>query len=94
MPPFRDQTPEYAENPPSTGITVPVTKPEAAGSARNLRAPRSSVASPKRPIGVAARILPVLAVGVPSGLKRSALFWLVAKKPGAIPLTLIPSFAK
>ena len=54
--PLSPQTPEYAENPPSTDITVPVTKDAATGSTRNFSAPRSSDDSPKRPIGVASRI--------------------------------------
>ena len=61
---------------------------------RNKTAPTSSSASPKRPIGVAARILPVRAVGVPSAFQRSAAFCFVEKKPGAIALTRMPILEK
>ena len=59
-------TPEYAENPPSTGMTMPVTKLAAALFSRNISAPTSSSGLPKRSMGVAARIFPVRGVGVPS----------------------------
>ena len=64
-------TPLYAENPPSTGITTPFTKLDASLCTRNKSVPISSSALPNLSIGVAPRILPVLAVGVPSSLKRS-----------------------
>ena len=51
---FFDYTPEKQENPPSTGITVHVTKLEASLS-RKCSAPCSSFASPKRRKGVFAR---------------------------------------
>ena len=54
----------------------------------------SSSGSPNLSIGVAARILPVLSVGVPSSFQRRVAFCFVEKKPGAIALTLIPSGAK
>ena len=56
------------------GRTTPVTKLAASSERRKRRPPRSSFASPKRFIGVALRILFVLAVGVPSSLKRSERF--------------------
>ena len=85
---------EYAENPPSIGKTTPVMKEAASLSSRNKTAPTSSSASPKRPIGVAARILPVRAVGVPSAFHRSAAFCFVEKKPGAMALTRMPILEK
>ena len=52
---------------------------------RNSTAPASSVSlSPNLPIGVAARIFPVRAVGVPSAFHSNAAFCLVEKKPGTI----------
>ena len=45
-------------------------------------------------MGVAARILPVRGVGVPSSLKSSFWFCLVTKKPGAMALTRMPAGAK
>ena len=57
-------------------------KDAAALFSRNRTAPASSSASPKRPIGVAARILPVRAVGVPSAFHtKSAAFCFVEKSP-------------
>ena len=50
--------------------------------------------SPNLPIGVAARILPVRAVGVPSAFQSKAAFCFVEKKPGAIAFTLIPTLLK
>ena len=84
----------YAEKPPSTGITVPVTNPLALSSASHIRVPIRSEISPNFFMGVAARILPVLAVGVPSSLNKRLLFWLVTKKPGAIALQRILQGAK
>ena len=52
-----DYTPEYAEKPPSTGIVMPVTKPDASLSMRKRSVPSSSSGSPKRPIGVCEMIL-------------------------------------
>ena len=60
------QTPEYAAKPPSTGITVPLTKPEALASHRYSSVPIRSDGSPNRFIGVWARILSVRGVGLPS----------------------------
>ena len=71
-----------------------MTKLETSSSRRNLTAPISSFDSPKRPIGVAARIFPVLGVGVPSSLNKSFSFCFVTKNPGAIAFTLIPVPAK
>ena len=87
-------TPEYAEKPPSMGRTTPVIKLAASLLIRKRSPPSSSHDSPNLPMGVAARILPVRAVGVPSGLKRSAAFCFVEKKPGAMALTLMPTFEK
>ena len=87
-------TPEYAEKPPSIGKTTPVIKPAASLFTKNKSPPSNSSLSPKRPIGVAAKILPVLAVGVPSSLNKSFAFCFVEKKPGAIALTRIPTFEK
>ena len=51
------------------GRQIPVMKPAASLFSRNSRAPtRSFSLSPKRPMGVAARIFSVRAVGVPSSL--------------------------
>ena len=66
------------------GMTTPVMKEAALLFKRNSSAPSSSSLSPKRPIGVAARILPVRAVGVPSAFHSRAAFCLVEKKPGAM----------
>ena len=76
------------------GSTTPVIKLDASSERKKRRPPSSSSDSPKRFIGVPPRILPVLGVGVPSGLKSRALFWLETKKPGAIALTLMPACAK
>ena len=65
-----------------------------ASSIRKKVAPRSSSASPKRLIGVAARIFSVRAVGVPSGLYSKAWFCAVTRNPGAIALTRMPSLEK
>ena len=65
---------------------MPVTKPDEESSASHNRQPMRSEISPNLRMGVAARILPVRAVGVPSELKSNPLFWLVTKKPGAIAL--------
>ena len=56
--------------------------------------PISSSLSPNLPMGVAARILPVRGVGVPSSLYRSFSFCFVTKKPGAMALTRMPVLAK
>ena len=45
-------------------------------------------------MGVAARILPVRAVGVPSGFHSRAAFWAVEKNPGAMALTRMPTLEK
>ena len=57
--------------PPSMGRTTPVMKPAAFSLARKRVAPISSSTSPNLPIGVAAIILPVRAVGVPSAFHKS-----------------------
>ena len=54
----------------------------------------SSSGTPKRPMGVAARIFPVRGVGVPSPFQRSLAFWAVEKKPGAMAFTRMPAPAK
>ena len=74
-------TPEYAANAPSIGIHAPLTNPLASSHARNRTEPISSSTSPKRSIGVLFKILPVLAVGVPSSLNRSFAFCCVEKIP-------------
>ena len=73
---------------------MPVTKPLALSSASHKSVPIRSEISPNFFMGVAAKILPVLAVGVPSSLKRRARFWLVTKKPGAIALQRMLQGAK
>ena len=65
-------------------------KPAASLLNKNNVAPTKSSISPNLPIGVAAKILPVLAVGVPSAFHNNAAFCFVEKKPGAIAFTLIP----
>ena len=61
---------------------------------RKSTAPESSSALPKRPMGVAARILPVRGVGLPSSSKSSFSFCLVTKNPGAMALTRMPALEK
>ena len=73
---------------------MPVTKPDFVSSSNHSTVPKSSSASPKRPIGVERKILSVRGVGVPSSLKRSALFCAETRKPGAIALQRIPVPAK
>lgn len=51
------QTPEYAENPPSTGMVAPVTKPFMFSSKSNSKVPSKSLASPNLRIGVWAMII-------------------------------------
>ena len=87
-------TPEYAEKPPSTGMITPVIKPDFVLSVKNINVPKSSSASPKRPIGVAFKILCERAVYEPSAFFKRASFCLVKKKPGAIAFTRMPTFAK
>ena len=72
-------------------MQAPLTNPDASSDIRKSSAPTSSSGWPKRPMGVAARIFPVRAVGDPSGLKSSAAFCRVEKNPGAIALQRIPS---
>ena len=55
---------------------------------------RSFSLSPKCPMGVAARIFLVRSVGVPSSLKSSFAFCSLAKKPGAMALTRMPTLEK
>ena len=76
------------------GKTTPVIKPAASLLSRNKSPPSSSSLSPNLPIGVAAKIFPVLAVGVPSSFHKSFAFCFVEKNPGAIALTRIPTFEK
>ena len=71
------------------GNTTPVIKPAALSDTRKRTEPKSSSASPNLFIGVAARILPVRGVGVPSAFHKSAAFCFVEKNPGAIAFTLI-----
>ena len=87
-------TPEYAAKPQSMGSTTPVMAEAALSSVRKNTPPSSSSESTKRPIGVPARIFALRAVGVPSGLKSSARFWLETRKPGAIALQRMPEPAK
>ncbi len=77
-----------ALKPPSTTATVPVTK-LAASEMRYWMVPHSSSGLPKRLKGVWRITSAPLWVRDPSGLVRSARFWLVRKKPGAIALTRI-----
>lgn len=69
---------------------MPVTNPEARELAKKIAAPISSDASPKRLIGVCARIDAARGVGDPSGLKRRDRFCSAGKKPGVIVLTRTP----
>ena len=69
-------------------------KPAASLFKRNISAPFSSPGLPKRPMGVAASTLAVLAAGVPSSSYSSPSFCFVTKKPGAMALTRIPALAK
>ena len=48
---LKSHTPAYAENPPSTGITMPVTKPDASEASQRAALTRSS-GLPNLPIGV------------------------------------------
>ena len=75
-------------------MQIPVMKEAASGETKNSVAPAKSSTTPNLPIGVAARIFPVLAVGVPSSFHNNFSFCLVEKKPGAIALTLIPTCEK
>ena len=68
----------------------PVTNDEALGAASQTTAPASSEGSPKRAMGVCSMICRPRAVGVPSGLKRSARFWSAGKKPGLMEFTRTP----
>lgn len=61
----------YAEEPPSTGMTVPVTKPLALSLDNHNKQPIRSLISPNFFIVVAAKILPVLAVGTDYSLSES-----------------------
>ena len=88
------QTPEYAANPPSTGTTTPLTKPEALSERSQSRVPSRSSGTPNLPMGVWEIILSLLGVRLPSSLKSRAWFCAVAKKPGAMALTRMPIFEK
>src|SRR5690606_10011475 len=83
-------TPPKAEYPPSTGITVPVTK-RLASEANHRSVPTRSSGSPKRPIGVWAMIWRPRSVRSPSGFTSRARFCSPRKKPGAMALTRRPS---
>src|SRR4051812_9013701 len=76
--------------PPSTRISVPVTKLLALVLARNTAAPINSPDSPKRPIGVWPRIDLVRSVGEPSSLNSNFRFCSAGKKPGVIEFTRTP----
>ncbi|MMZ64069.1 hypothetical protein D1872_263660 [compost metagenome] len=80
--------------PPSTGTTVPVTKPEVSASASHSSVPSRSSGTPKRRIGVCAMIFRERSVGVPSSCMSSARFCSVRKNPGATAFTRIPASAK
>ena len=75
-------------------MTTPVTKDAASLLSRNSNAPSNSSACPKRPIGVAARIFFVRAVGVPSAFQSNEAFCLPEKKPGAMAFTRMPTLEK
>src|SRR3989344_3909491 len=79
-----------AKNPPSTGISMPVTKPLACGLARKTVAPASSSGSPKRPIGVCRKIASARAPGAPSSLIRRRRLYSAGIQPGVILLTRTP----
>src|SRR5215211_7250068 len=81
-------TPLNAENPPSMGITVPVTNAEAGETSQNT-APNKSSGFPKRFIGVCAKIDWPREVKLPSSFNSSRRFCSPTKKPGAIALTRI-----
>ena len=66
----------------------------ALSSVRKNTPPRSSSEATKRPMGVPLRIFSERAVGVPSGLKSRARFWLLTRKPGAMALARMPLPAK
>ena len=76
------------------GSTTPVMAEAALSSVRKNTPPSSSSLSTKRPMGVPFRIFAERAVGVPSGLKSRARFWLDTRKPGAIALARMPLPAK
>src|SRR5690606_10164321 len=87
---IRIYTPLYALNPPSTGMTVPVIKPDPA-LMRKCNIPLSSSARPNLWYGVFCTILSPREVREPSGLVSNSLFCSVRKNPGATALTLILS---
>ena len=72
------------EKPPSTEISVPVTKLEASDANQNTT-PNNSSGLPKRSIGVCFNI-----AFSRSGVIKFFLFHSVGKKPGLIALTLTP----
>src|SRR6266850_7655719 len=76
--------------PPSTRMSVPVTKLLALGHARKTQAPINSCAWPKRPMGVWPQIDFVRAVGEPSSWKSSLRFCSAGKKPGVMVFTRTP----
>src|SRR5690606_25358904 len=79
-------TPEYALNPPSTGIMVPVTNVDASLQSHCM-APKRSFGSPKRAMGVCSMIWLPLGVRLPSCSVSSCRFCSVRKNPGATALT-------
>lgn len=82
-----------AKNPPSTTISVPVTKLLALRLARKTAAPVNSSAAPNRFIGVWPQIASVRAVGEPSSLKSSLRFCSAGKNPGVMVFTRTPCIA-
>ena len=70
------------------------TAEEKLSSVRKNTPPSSSSLSTNQPIGVPLRIFWERAVGVPSGLKSRARFWLLTRKPGAMALARMPLPAK
>ena len=64
---------EKASNPPSMGITVPVTKAEAS-LANHCKVPSNYSGFPNRRKGVCATIVLKRSEGVPSGLLINARF--------------------
>src|ERR1051325_8963189 len=83
----------WLRKPPSTRMSVPVTKLLALWLARKTHAPINSFDSPQRVIGGWAPIDFVRGVGEPSSLKRSLRFCSAGKKPGVMVFTRTPLVA-
>ncbi len=82
-------TPQKAENPPSTGTTIPFTK-AAASEISHIIVPIKSCGTPKRPIGVCSITETPRGVRLPVSCSvNKKRFCSVIKKPGAIAFTRI-----